>query len=66
MSVYSDMKFAQNEDEYNALKVTAEMEAQADEDYGYNEFSCDDCFNYNKCKKDPDERCEIWYEEGRE
>ena len=63
MSIFSDMKFAQDEDEYNSLKTQANME---DDDYGYDEFYCEQCGNYNKCKKDEDERCETWYEEGRD
>jgi hypothetical protein len=65
MSVYSDMKFAQDEDELNALKAQANME-DSDHDYGYDEFKCEGCLYFDKCSKDADERCEIWYEEGRD
>ena len=63
MSVYSDMKFAQSEDEYNALREQANRE---DADYGYDEFCCAECSNFERCGKDPDDRCENWYEEGRD
>ena len=51
MSVYSDMKFAQSEDELNALKAQANME-DGDHDYGYDEFRCEGCLYFDKCSKD--------------
>ena len=50
MGIFSNMKLAQDEND----------------DYGYDEFYCEQCSNYNKCKEDENERCETWYEEGRD
>ena len=45
---------------------TINRDANLDADYGYDEFTCESCVNFEKCEKDPDERCETWYEEGRD